>query len=220
MKTIILTGSPKLNPKESNSRILAEEFVRNMQQPCEIRRIAGADPQELAQYIKDFDAIIMILPLYIHAMPGIVMKFIEHMEPATGDGKYIGFIIQAGFEETQQEQYVERYFADLAKQLKYNYLGTVSKGGAAAIYMFPKMFKKVLKLVSDLGVAYEAAGKFDMDIVSKLSKPYELSKSTLRIFAVASKLGLTDIGWHKMLKKNGAFERRLERPFLTGGSPE
>ncbi len=89
------------------------------------------------------------------------MKFIEKLEPATTEGKYIGFIIQAGFIETAQERFVERYFADLAKQLNYNYLGTVSKGEAAAIYMYPKMFKKVLKLVADLGVAYEETHAFD-----------------------------------------------------------
>lgn len=215
MNTIILNGSPKGNSANSNSRIFAEEFVRNMKKPCEIKCIANSDYEELAKYAQGFDAIIIILPLYIHAMPGIVMKFIEKLTPAAAEGKHIGFIIQAGFIETSQEKYVERYFADLARQLNYNYLGTVSKGEAAGIYMYPKMFKKVLKLVADLGTAYEETNAFDKDIANKLGKPYELSKSMLRLLRLVSKLGLANIGWHKFLKKNKAMDKRLDRPFLV-----
>ena len=214
MNTIILNGSPKGNSKNSNSRIFAEEFVRNMKNPCEIKCISQSKPRELAQYVKSYDAIIMILPLYIHAMPGIVMKFIEELEPASSEGKNIGFIVQAGFLETAQHKYLQCYFADLAKQLNYKYLGTVSKGEAAGIYMYPKMFKKVLKLVADLGEEYEATHTFNKEIVDKLSKPYELSKLQLTILGLVSKVGLDNIGWHKMLKKNNAMDKRLDRPFL------
>ncbi len=215
MNTIILNGSPKVNTKESNSRIFADEFVKSMKNPCEIKRIAKENPKELAEYVKAFDTIILIMPLYIHAMPGIVMKFIEELKPADSEGKYIGFIIQAGFMETSQARFVEHYLNDLAKQLNYNYLGTVSKGEAAAVYMYPKMFKKVLKLISELGAAYEENHAFDKKIVTKLGIPYELSKSTLFILRIVVKLGLADIGWHSELKKNNAFDKRLDKPFLN-----
>lgn len=214
MKTIILNGSPKGNSKNSNSKIFAEEFVRNMKSPCEIKCIANADPKELAQYVGGFDTIIIVLPLYIHAMPGIVMKFIEVLEPATVKDKSIGFIIQAGFMETSQERFVEAYFADLAKQLNYNYLGTVSKGQAAATYMFPNAFKKVFSLLNDLGRAYEETHGFDKEIAKKLSEPYEISKSTLRILNFMDKIGLSNVFWHREMKKNNAKEKRLDRPFL------
>lgn len=214
MNTIILNGSPKANSKESNTRIFAETFVRNMKNPCEIKRIAMEDPEELAEYIKGFDTTILIMPLYIHAMPGTVMKFIEKLKPVAGEGKSIGFIIQAGFMETAQERFVARYFMDLAAQLNYNYLGTVSKGEAAGIYMYPKMFKKVLKSVAALGAAYEKTHAFDADIVKKLGTPYVIPKSTLRLLWFAGKLGLDNIGWHRELKKNNAFDKRLDRPYL------
>ena len=187
MKTIILNGSPKGNSPKCNSRIFAETFVSKMKDPCEIKCIANEDPYELAKYIENFDTLIIVLPLYIHAMPGIVMKLIEAMEPAKEEGKYIGFIIQAGFMETSQERFVERYFADLAAQLNYVYMGTVSKGQAAAVYMYPKMFKKVLKLIADLGVAYEETRSFDKAIAEKLGAPYEISKSQLRILNLVGK---------------------------------
>jgi multimeric flavodoxin WrbA len=214
MNTIILNGSPKGNSKNCNSRIFAEEFVRNMKIPCEIKCIAKSDPKELARYVQGFDTIIIILPLYIHAMPGIVMKFIENLEPAANEGKYIGFIIQAGFMETSQERFVERYFKSLAQQLNYNYLGTVSKGQAAATYMYPDMFKKILKLLNDLGVAYEETHAFDKDLVKKLGEPYEITKFQLGLLNLMDKVGLSNVWWHRELRKNNALDKRLDRPFL------
>lgn len=214
MNTIILNGSPKGNSANCNSQIFAEQFVRYMKDPCEIKCIATEDPVMLAQYIQDFDAIIFVLPLYIHAMPGIVKKFIEKLSPAAVEGKSMGFIIQAGFIETSQERYVERYFADLARQLNYNYLGTVSKGEAAGIYMYPKMFRRVLRLVADLGKAYEETHNFDEEITRKLGYPYVISKSQLRILKLVDKIGLSKVGWHKFLRKNNALDKRLDRPFL------
>ncbi len=214
MKTIILNGSPKGKSKKSNSQIFAEKFIEKMENPCEIKCIANNSSEELAHYIKDYDTIIFILPLYIHAMPGIVMKFIEELEPATYEGKHIGFIVQAGFIETAQHKYLERYFEELARQLNYGYLGTVVKGEAAGIYMYPQMFKKVLKLISNLGVAFEKTHAFDKEIVERLARPYELSKLKLIILRLINKVGLGNIGWHKMLRKNNSMDKRLDRPFL------
>lgn len=214
MKTLLINGSPKGNSKNCNSRIISEKFVSGMKTPCEVRCIAGADLDELALYMNNFDAVIFVLPLYIHAMPGIMMDFIECLEPAKSEGKYIGFIVQAGFIETAQQKYIKQYFASLAKQLKYNYLGTVTKGEAAAIYMFPKMFKKVLNRFYELGHAYEETGSFKDDIAEKLGKPYELSSFQVKLYQICCNLGLNDFGWHRILKKNNAFNKRLDRPFL------
>jgi menaquinone-dependent protoporphyrinogen IX oxidase len=213
MKTIILNGSPKGNSKSCNSLIFAQQFVKNMKDPCEIKSIANSDKRELASYIRDFDSVIIIMPLYIHAMPGIVMEFFEAMEPAA-EGKSIGFIIQAGFTETSQERFIVRYLESFARKLNYSYLGTVCKGGAAAIYMMPNMFKKVLKMVSDLGAAYEETHAFEKELVTKLGKPYEIKQPLLGILRVVTRSGINDVFWHREMKKHNAYEKRMDRPFL------
>lgn len=215
MKTIIINCSPKGNTRNSNTRIICEEFIRNMKNPCEIKNMAHSDLKELAHCIEKFDTVIIVLPLYIHAMPGMVMKFIEYLEPTASNDKSLGFIIQAGFIETEQEIYVERYFKSLAKQLNYNYLGTVSKGEAAAIYMFPNLFKKVLKKINELGKIYEATHNFDAKIVEQLGKPYKLSKFQTHLFQFLCDIGLNNIGWYSVLKKNNAYKSRLDKPFLN-----
>lgn len=214
MRTIIINGSPKGNSKNSNSRIICEEFVREMKSPCEIKCIANSDLEELALYVEGFDTVIFILPLYIHAMPGIMMKFIQHLRPSPIQGRSLGFIIQAGFIETEQEKYVERYFASLAKQLDYNYLGTVSKGEAAAIYMLPNLFKKVLRKFNDLGIIYEQTHAFDQKITEELGKPYKLTKFQMRMYQFFCDIGLNNLAWHRVLKKNKAFDKRLDTPFF------
>lgn len=214
MNTVIINASPKGNTKNSNTRIICEAFIRNMKEPCEIKLIVNADLEELATDVQQYDTIIFVLPLYIHAMPGIMMHFIEYFKPSTIEGKSMGFIIQAGFIETAQEKYVECYFKDLAKQLNYHYLGTVSKGEAAGIYMFPKMFKKVLRKINELGEIYEITHRFDPKLVEDLGKPYTLSKSQVRLFQFLCDIGLNNLGWHKVLRQNKALDKRLDRPFL------
>jgi len=213
MSMIILNGSPKGAAKDCNSRIYAEEFVRGMKNPCEIRAIAHADPDELASQVAGFDTVIVIMPLYIHAMPGIAMRFFERMRPAAGPGKSLGFIIQAGFMETAQHRYLVPYLEDLARQLNYRCLGVVCKGEAAGTYMYPNMFKKVFVLLNSLGNAFEETGAFDPAIVKQLGEPYALDRKTLLLLRIVSKVGLANIGWNSKLKENKAFARRFDRPF-------
>ena len=80
--------------------------------------------------------------------------------------------------------------------------------------MYPRMFKRVLQLIADLGVAYEETHTFDREIVKKLGQPYQLSKFKLLLLKLVNKIGLGNIGWHKMLRKNKAMDRRLDKPFL------
>lgn len=214
MNAIILNGSPKKNIRESNSQLVAEAFVGGMDQAIEIRHIAGTDPSILAADMNEYDTILIVLPLYIHAMPGTVMTFLEHLNPASTPEKSIGFIVQAGFYETAQHRFLEPYLRSLAVNLNYRYLGYVAKGEAAGLYMFPKMYKKVLCMFSDLGKAFEQTGEFDPEIVEKLGQPYEICPKTLRVLKRVNKLGLTNIMWHSKLRKNGAMKQRLDKPFV------
>ena len=74
--------------------------MKDMKEKCTVKYIAREHHNELANSLKDYDTILIFLPLYIHAMPGIVMKFIEKLEVKVMEGKNLGFLIQAGFPET------------------------------------------------------------------------------------------------------------------------
>ena len=214
MSVLLINASPKGAGPTSNSAILAKAFVDGMREPCDLVCLAGEDLAALAQRTADYDTVLILMPLYIHAMPGLMMRFLEQIPEAGNHGRSLGFIIQAGFIETEQKKYIERYFRALVARLGYRYLGTVSKGEAAGIYMFPKMFRKVLVDFSELGRVFGETGAFDEDLQRKLGSPYRLSGGYLFLLRAVTRIGLNDIGWHRVQKQNGVYERRLDRPYL------
>lgn len=214
MKMIILNGSPKANSKSSNTEIFIHHFTSAMKMKYEVKYIATEEPKELAQYIKTFDTILIVMPLYIHAMPSGVMKLIEHLESSCSNNQSIGFIVQAGFPESAHEKFVREYFEELAKRLHYQYLGTVVKGGSAFIYRRPKHFKKLYKSLADLGRIFEKTHAFDKKITQKLAKPYQFNKFALWQLRLIDKIGLVNYEWNAILRQNNALEHALNQPFL------
>ncbi|WP_291581711.1 NAD(P)H dehydrogenase [Clostridium sp. UBA6640] len=214
MNTIIINGSPK--GKNGNSEIFIKQFIKEMKSPYEVKYICSEDPKSLAKYVHSFENIILVLPLYIHSMPGITMRFIECLEPAKdSEKKSIGFILQCGFMETAQCKYAEAYFKSISLELNRTYLGTITKGESAGTYVKPDFLnKKLFNMLSDLGRIYEETNKFDSGIVEKMKMPYELTGFKLKSMQFVTNIGLGNIWWNKMLKQNNAFDKRLDRPFI------
>lgn len=213
MRTLVINGSPKA--KNGNTEVFIQQFIKGMKAPCGICYAAKEDSLQLAKYMKQFDTIIVAMPLYIHAMPGIVMKLIECIEPASNDRKTMGFIVQSGFMESAQSKYLERYLSSLTKNLNYTYLGTVIKGGSAGTYMMPEsMNKKLFKQLRMLGEHFEMNGTFHIEVIKELAKPIKLSKGKSRLLQFSNRLGLGDsMFWNMMLKKNKAMGRKFDKPF-------
>ena len=217
MKMIILNGSPKKNINESNTAIFINQFQQDMKEKYPVRYIIRENHARLANELKHYDTILLVVPLYIHAMPGSVMSFLEKLKEEDMRGKNLGFIIQAGFPETAQEQFVERYFEQLSKILSCNYLGTVSKGEAAATYMFPNKYKKLFKELNELGKKFEENMEFDKGIVARISYPYNLSDYSLfyrALLKLVYILNLDNVGWNMMLKKHNSMKNRYDKPFV------
>lgn len=213
MKTIIINGSPKC--KNGNTEIFIQNFISGMKQDVEVRRIIEEDIDKLAKLTGEYDTIILALPLYIHSMPGIVMRFIECLEANTSNNlKRIGFILQCGFPEGFQCKYLESYFKSLSEELGMEYLGTIIKTEAAGIYMMPGfMTRKLFARLKRLGEIYEEAGRFDEKIMKKLMQPVEVKGFGLKFMRMAKRLGLMDIMWNRFLKGNKAFGERFAKPF-------
>lgn len=215
MKTIIINGSPK--GKKGNTEIFIQNFISGMKREVEVRRIIEEGYDSLASIVKEYDTIILALPLYIHSMPGIVMRFIEHLEANSGGlPKQIGFILQCGFPEGSQCSYLVNYFRSLSVELKMEYLGTFIKTDAAGTYMMPSlMTKKLFQNLRKFGEIYENTGKFDMDIMQKMMQPVDIKGFKLKFMKFAKKIGLMDIMWNKFLKENNAFDHRFDKPLAV-----
>ena len=213
MKTLIINGSPKA--KNGNTEIFINKFVEGMKSPYEICYAAKEDSLIIGKYIREFDAVIIFMPLYVHAMPGIMMKIIECMEPVLKDGKSMGFIVQSGFMESSQSKYLEKYLSALTKNLNYTYLGMVIRGGSAGVYMMPgKMNKKLFKQLGILGGYFDKNGCFDIEVVKEMGKLDNLSRGKCKLLQFFGNIGLGDaMFWNMMLKQNKARDRRFDKPF-------
>lgn len=213
MKTIILSGSPKLNSQGSGSYFLAKAFVNGMKNPCEIRTIAKEDHTILAKYTQQFDSMIIILPNYIHSIPSGALDFLNKLPPTDGNHA-IGFIIQSGYPESSESEIMVRLFKKCAQRLGYTYLGTVVKGSCAGIAFMPEKFGKLAMRFARLGALFEETGHFDEKITADFAKPYKLSPFKMWLFNALDPIS-NSLGWHKFMKRNNAFETRLNKPYLN-----
>lgn len=214
MKTLILNGSP--NAERGNTEIFIRHFQSGMQNPCEVRYIAREKPSGLAAYLEQFDQVLIFMPLYIHAMPGIVRKLLEQVRPQSGTEKSLGYVIQAGFMESATAAWAVQSLELLTKRLGYRYLGTVVRCNSAPIHMLPqRLYRKLFHKLAQLGQYYAAHSCFDPQIVAWLAEPHRISPRNVRLYSNPLLVRLNKVFIHRMQKKNGCYEQRLDQPYLS-----
>lgn len=218
MPLVIFNGSPR--GKHSNSAILIDEFLKGHSlvnsSKTEINfLISNSDKKKRRNLLNIADKVIVILPLYCDSMPGIVMEFFEELYSIGLEGKSIGFIVQSGFPESKHSEALETYLLKFSKRLKAHYIGCIIRGGVEGIkIMHPKMTKKLFLRFQTLGKIFGESGEFNKEVKSLLGRPYTLSIGRRLLFSIASKIGITNFYWNMMLKKNGAFENRFNKPYI------
>lgn len=215
MKLTVFNGSPR--GKGSNTKILLEHFINgfmttdgNTYELAYLNRVKDSD--NFIKLFRDAEQVLLAFPLYTDAMPAIVKTFIESLEPLCGKegNPDIGFIVQSGFPEAIHSRYVERYLEKLAVRLRCRYKGTVVRGGVEGIRALPaKMTRKLFKSFYELGKSFGETGEFDEQIVRRLAQPERLTKFQFWVFKL-----LGHNYWNSMLKKNNAFEKRFDKPYM------
>jgi len=220
MKLAIINGSPRR--KKSNSKILIARFLKGYYQECtdEVPVHYLADQKRKEETLSLFErteTVIIVFPLYTDCMPGLVKEFFEEVsKPGVIRPRRIGFIVQSGFPEAVHSVYVERYLAKFVKRLKREYLGTVIRGGVEGIQIMPPgMTRKLFSHFEELGRYFAEQDRFSPEIMEALRKPYTLSGWRRMMFNLLKHTGLTNYYWNTHLKKNGAWEKRFDRPYET-----
>ncbi len=210
MKTLIINGSP--NGRRGNTEILCREFMKGFQTPPEVRYVAEEAPEALALTMQDFDHWLFFFPLYVNAMPGIVKRLFEQLRPDAE--KAAGYFVQSGFEEAAQSDYLVALLANFNKRMGYRHLGIVVAGGMAGVrYMPQRMNQKTFEHMRRAGTLYEQRGAFAEESVQHFGKLYRYTKKQAKRNQWMRKLGLTHLFWNGMLKKNQAYQNRLDKPF-------
>ena len=218
-KVIIYNGSPR--GKNGNSLIIANEIKKGMlkkglsENDIEIRNLYETKNHELwANDISNHSRHLFIFPLYVHAMPGIVMKFLEKI---SNQNKTISFsfLVQSGFMESAHSHYIRPYLGLYCKRIGVSYGGTAIKGGMEGIKMRPEnSLKNLFSQFQNLGSSYIAEGAISDEIIKSLANPVDLSNVFKFIFYIGVLTGTSQFYWNMQLKKNGAFDKRWDRPYL------
>lgn len=220
MKLTVFNGSPR--GSGGNTQKLLDQLVAGFAQAqgnsAEVICLKdGKDSAMAAQRFQECDVAVLAFPLYIDSMPSVVKEFIESLEPLCGQpsNPSLGFIVISGFPEAIHTMNIRRYLEKLAARLGCAYAGTITKGNAEGIrWGSEKQNQKLFEAFRGFGGNLASIGKFDMDAVKALAGPARFSKPMAAVFKFFRLLGLTDAGWNNMLKKNSAYEKRFDRPYL------
>jgi Multimeric flavodoxin WrbA len=216
-KWVIYNGSPRA--EHSNSKLLIEKIVEGMRakgiKDIEIRNLINTKEHELwAEQFSSVENNLFVFPLYVHAMPGSVMKFFERLKPVKEKKVHMAFFVQSGFPETSQSYYLRPYLELLTKRLGASFDGIIIKAGMEGIQRKPeKANEKLFDQMELLGSTYAEKGIMDLTLIKEYEKAAHLSKGTQFLFAVFSLTGLTNSYWDYSLKNNGAYEKRFAKPY-------
>lgn len=211
MKTLIINGSP--NGKRGNSEIICKRFMMGMKIQPDVRYIVEEDPVALATVMENYDCWLFFFPMYVNAMPGIVKRLFEYLKPS--ESKNVGYFVQYGFAEAFQSDWLCATLKNYNRRMGYNNIGIVAAGDMAGLRFMPeRMNKKIFTQLEKAGELFEQIGRFDEDIIRYFGRLHRYSEKQIKNNERLRKLGLTQLIWNFMLRKNNAYKKRLDKPFM------
>ncbi len=212
----LFNGSPR--GKRGNTAIFLYELAAGFGGASEMHDLVRLkETDAMVQAFAEAECILFGFPLYTDSMPGIVKHFIEALEPLTArrPNPPIGFVTQSGFPEGLHSRYVERYCEKLAERLGSPYLGVVVKGNGEGVRSMPPQATQ--GLFADLhlvGASLAKVGRFDREASARIAKPERFPQVLDPVFRLLLRMPMAHAYFDDMMKKNGAFERRFDRPFV------
>lgn len=172
-----------------------------------------------AEAFRDSEAVLLAFPLYMHAMPGIVMTWLEMLEPLDPSRRVpMGCIVQGGLPEARQSRAVAAFLDRLPARLGCVPAGTVARGGVEAMRFAPAfMFRGLRRRFTKLGEQLGSEARFDPRTIEQIAGPQTLPAWRRGLFSILKRTGLPDRYWEAALEENGALDRCFDRPYAPKG---
>ncbi len=218
MQLTVFRGSPRT--KRGNTETLVGDLIRGFTEvdggSLDVHYLnTESRRREAAEAFARSEVALIAFPLYVHAMPGIVMTWLEMLEPVDpGRNVKLGFIVQGGLPEARQSRFVEAFLERLPARLGCEYLGTVIRGGVEAMQFAPAfLFRAMHGAFVDLGRELAASGQLDRQIIARLASTETLSRWRCGFYNTMKALGIADRSWNRMMKKNGCLAECFDRPY-------
>jgi hypothetical protein len=199
---------------------IAEGWEAGGGDPPEVLHLARrADFERAVQAFGQAGTVLLGMPLYTDAMPGLVMAFIEALAPRVGAGgnPALAFLVQSGFPEALHARPLECYLDKLARRLGSPRAGTIVRGGGESLQMRPdRSHGKLWAGLRTLGGQLAREGRFGAPELRALAGAERFGGLARALATVALRLPIAQYYWRIQLKRNGAWERRFAAPYGAG----
>jgi hypothetical protein len=214
MHLAIINASPRVEAKSNTARII-RTFLKGFEKDgntAEVWHLSDKKQWESAKeaYEKNSN-ILFAIPLYVENIPGIMLEFLETLQPKKEAGTKMSFILQSGFAEASQLRCGEAYLEILPSYFNCEYNGTLIKGNNFAPAWLPeKQANKMVAHYEKMGLSFAQKGTFDKEEVNKFAAPEYFSKKEICLFNCTNWLQKMII--RHIAKKNGCKRPLDDKP--------
>ena len=179
MRVLIINGSPRIRKLSNTDKILSQFTLGMAEEGNTFEQYEISDRtkwDEIRTKYYQSETVLIALPLFVECIPGLLMEFLETVDPERQDNKQrkIGFILQSGFAEGAQLRCGETYLEMLASKLNAEYLGTLVKGDNFSIRLTEGADQeKITSPYREMGRIFGREGSFRSDECKKFTGPEE-----------------------------------------------
>ncbi len=163
MKTVLINCSPKKRFCASAYFLFLQKLFLNGEKVTEKLR-APADHACILEQLKDADAVVFCLPLYVDGIPSHVLRFLEEMEAFCRQNDIhpgIYCIANNGFIEGRQNEPLMQSFAHFCTRAGLRWGGGVGIGGGVMLNVTRIMFfVEIAILLLNIGLSAANTGNF------------------------------------------------------------
>lgn len=135
MKTVFINGSPKKKLSVSQYLIFLQSMSVKGEKVKEHLR-NRSDHERILNTLKDADAVVFCLPLYVDGVPAHVLSFMKEMEAFYKENEMhlnVYVISNGGFIEGKQNEPLMQVFENFCKRSGINWCGGIGIGGGVML---------------------------------------------------------------------------------------
>ena len=216
MHLVIINASPRVETKSNTARIICS-FVRGFEingNTTEVWHLSDKKQWTGAKeaYEKNSN-ILFAIPLYVENVPGIMLEFLETLQPKQEIGTKMSFILQGGFAEASQLRCGEAYLELLPSYFNCEYNGTLIKGDNFAPAWVPEnMAEKMVARYEKMGRSFAKKQTFSKEEVNEFAGPEYFPEKEIRKYNRTGKK-IQKVLFRYIAKKNGCKKPLDDRPY-------
>ncbi len=187
MHLTIISGSPRVKKYSNTNKIIAA-FKRGVEQAGSTASIYYLTERKsweaIRQAFYESQFVLFAFPLFVESLPGIMLEFLEEIDPKQYQGKIkLAFLVHGGFEEASQLRCCEEYLEVLPGMLQCEYAGTLLKGGTFMLRITPEKAHQTLeKAFEQMGESFARKQKFEKAEVTEFAKPEYYSSAKCKMY--------------------------------------